>query len=287
MFAALVFIATYAVVAIGRLPGARLDRAGAALIGASLMVASGTLSLDEAYRAVDLGTITLLLGMMIVVANLRFAGFFGLAARAIAQHARHPVILLLGVVAVSGGLSAFLVNDTVCLMLTPVVAEAALALARNPLPYLLAVAMASNIGSAATITGNPQNMMIGSLSRIPYGSFAAALAPVAALGLGVAALLLVVSFPAEFLDPGAPDADPAPGARQPRAAGERRWPPQRRWWCFSFSVSRPPRSRSLPARCCCLPGDQAGARLCRDRLVAAADVRGPVHRRRRRPRRRC
>ncbi|HUZ72499.1 MAG TPA: anion transporter [Stellaceae bacterium] len=199
MLAALIFIATYAVVAIGRLPGARLDRAGAALIGASLMVASGTLSLDEAYRAVDLGTITLLLGMMIVVANLRFAGFFGLAARVIAQHARHPLILLLGIVVVSGGLSAFLVNDTVCLMLTPVVAEAALALARNPLPYLLAVAMASNIGSAATITGNPQNIMIGSVSRIPYVTFAAALAPVAALGLGVAVAILVVSFPREFL----------------------------------------------------------------------------------------
>ena len=81
VIAVVIFVATYAVIALGRLPGARLDRAGAALIGASLMVASGTLSLDEAYRAIDLDTLTLLLGMMIVVANLRFAGFFGLAAR--------------------------------------------------------------------------------------------------------------------------------------------------------------------------------------------------------------
>ena len=186
-------------IALGRLPGARLDRAGAALIGASLMVASGTLTLDEAYRAIDPATVTLLLGMMIIVANLRFSGFFGLCAALIARHARHPVVLLLGIIAVSGALSAFLVNDTVCLMLTPLVAEAVLALRRNPVPYLLAVAMASNVGSAATITGNPQNIIIGSLSRIPYGTFAAALSPVAAAGLAVTAVLIVLSFRAEFL----------------------------------------------------------------------------------------
>jgi len=199
VLAALVFVATYIVIAFGRLPGARLDRAGAALLGASLMVATGALTLDEAYRAIDLDTITLLLGMMIVVANLRFAGFFGLAALAIARHARHPLLLLLGTIAVAGVLSAFFVNDTVCLMLTPLVAEAVLALDRNPIPYLLAVAMASNIGSVATITGNPQNIMIGSISHIPYADFAAALAPVAAAGLGVAAVLLVAAFPREFL----------------------------------------------------------------------------------------
>jgi len=199
VLAALIFVATYAVIAFGRLPGARLDRAGAALVGASLMVATGTLSLEEAYRAIDLDTITLLLGMMIVVANLRFAGFFGLAALAIARHARHPVLLLLGIIAVAGLLSAFFVNDTVCLMLTPLVAEAVLAIGRNPLPYLLAVAMASNIGSVATITGNPQNIMIGSVSHIAYDDFAAALAPVAAAGLGILAALLIAAFPREFL----------------------------------------------------------------------------------------
>ena len=121
--AVLVFAATYIVIAIGKLPGFYLDRAGAALIGASLMVASGTLSLDAAFRAIDPATIVLLLGMMILVANLRFSGFFGLAAVAIARFARHPVPLLVGVIVVSGALSAFLVNDTVCLMLTPLVAR--------------------------------------------------------------------------------------------------------------------------------------------------------------------
>jgi Na+/H+ antiporter NhaD/arsenite permease-like protein len=199
VLAALIFVATYAVIAIGRFPGARLDRAGAALVGASLMVASGTLSLPEAYRAIDLDTITLLLGMMIVVANLRFAGFFGLAAAAIARHARRPVLLLAGIVAVSGTLSAFLVNDTVCLMLAPLVAETAIALGRTPLPYLLAVAMASNIGSTATITGNPQNIVIASVSHISYVDFAAALSPVAAAGLGIAAVAIIIAFPREFL----------------------------------------------------------------------------------------
>jgi len=199
MLAALIFVATYVVIALGRAPGLRLDRTGAALLRASLMVASGTLSLDEAYRAIDLDTLTLLLGMMIVVANLRIAGFFQLAAGWVGMHARRPALLLVGVTLVSGALSAFLVNDTVCLMLTPLVAEAAIAMRRRPEPYLFGVAMASNIGSTATITGNPQNMIIGSLSHIPYGTFAAALAPAAAAGLAVAALFIVLSFPREFL----------------------------------------------------------------------------------------
>ena len=157
LLAALIFLATYVVIAFGRAPGLRLDRAGAALLGASLMMASGTLTLEEAYRAIDIDTLVLLLGMMIIVANLRFAGFFQLAAAWVSRHARRPALLLLGVVLVSGLLSAFLVNDTVCLMLTPLIAETTIALRRRPLPYLLALAMASNIGSVATITGNPQN----------------------------------------------------------------------------------------------------------------------------------
>jgi Na+/H+ antiporter NhaD/arsenite permease-like protein len=195
---ALIFAATYLVVAFGRLPFLRIDRTGAALIGASLMVASGTLSLQEAYRAVDFDTITLLLGMMIIVANLRLSGFFGLATGFIAKHASRPFWLLAGIVLVSGLLSAFLVNDTVCLMLTPLVVEVGRKLKRNPVPYLLALATASNIGSVATITGNPQNMMIGSFSGIGYSRFAAALAPVAILGLVLAVGLVWVTHRDEF-----------------------------------------------------------------------------------------
>ncbi|HVM78060.1 MAG TPA: anion transporter [Stellaceae bacterium] len=214
--ALLIFLATYAVVAVGRLPGLRLDRAGAAIIGASLMVGVGALSLEEAYRAVDLNTLVLLLGMMILVANLKLAGFFALAADATARAARGPLGLLAGVVAVAGVLSAFLVNDTVCLMLTPLVAELARTLRRNPVPYLLAVAMSSNIGSTATITGNPQNIMIGSFSGIPYARFAAALTPVAAIGLAIVFVLIVLAFRREFLA-GARFAPPALAVRIHRA----------------------------------------------------------------------
>ncbi|HEY3918503.1 MAG TPA: anion transporter [Stellaceae bacterium] len=196
-----IFAATYIVVAIGRLPFLRLDRAGAALLGAALMVASGTLSLDEAYRAIDWGTITLLLGMMLIVANLRLSGFFSLVTGFAARQARTPLLLLGGVVLISGVLSAFLVNDAVCLMLTPLVIETAKRLDRHPLPYLLGVAMASNIGSVATITGNPQNMMIGSFSGIAYGDFAAALAPVAAVGLVLVLAFIAAAHRRDFFRP--------------------------------------------------------------------------------------
>jgi Na+/H+ antiporter NhaD/arsenite permease-like protein len=196
--AIVIFLATYVVIAAGRLPGFRLDRAGAALIGASLMVASGVMTMAEAYKAIDLDTIVLLLGMMIVIANLRLSGFFALVSEQVARHARHPLALLAAIILVSGFFSAFLVNDTICLMLTPLVLELVLALRRNPVPYLLAIAFASNIGSAATITGNPQNIMIGSFSAIPYGSFLAALAPVSLAGLAVTLALIALAFRKEF-----------------------------------------------------------------------------------------
>jgi Na+/H+ antiporter NhaD/arsenite permease-like protein len=193
-----VFSATYIVIAIGKLPGFYLDRAGAALLGASLMVGLGVLSLDQALRSIDFDTIALLLGMMIVVGNLRLSGFFRLVTNWVVTRARHPLLLLAAVIFTSGLFSAFLVNDTVCLALTPVVLDLVLRLRRDPMPYLLAVAMASNAGSVATITGNPQNIMIGSFSRIPYGAFAASLSPVAAIGLIVTFALIALFHPGEF-----------------------------------------------------------------------------------------
>jgi Na+/H+ antiporter NhaD/arsenite permease-like protein len=197
--ALLIFVATYGVVGFGRLPWFRLDRTGAAFLGAVLMVASGALSLAEAYRAIDLDTLALLLGMMIVVASLRLAGGFQLLAAWAVRRARHPLLLLAVVVGVSGVLSAFLVNDTICLVLTPLVLDVVKRLGRRPVPYLLAIAMAANVGSVATITGNPQNMIIGSLSRIPYGVFTARLAPVAAIGLLATLVLIAIIWREEFL----------------------------------------------------------------------------------------
>jgi Na+/H+ antiporter NhaD/arsenite permease-like protein len=206
--AILIFTATYAVIAIGKLPGSRLDRAGAALLGASLMLATGLLSLEEAYRAIDVDTIALLLGMMIIVAHIRLSGFFNLVGNWIVTRAGHPIVLLVGVILISGFFSAFLVNDAICLALTPLVLDFVTRLRRKPLPYLLAVPMASNIGSTATITGNPQNIMIGSFSQIPYGTFAGALWPVAAIGLLLTFALLIAFFPSEFLTRARAHAEP-------------------------------------------------------------------------------
>src|ERR1051325_8916897 len=181
--ALLIFLGTYLVLAIGRLPGFRVDRTGAAIIGAALMVASNVLTLEEAWAAINSETILLLFGMMIVVANLRLSGFFTWVSALVVEHAHQPVILLSAIVAVAGVFSAFFVNDTMCLVLTPLVLEIARLLRRNPVPYLLAVATASNIGSVATITGNPQNMLIGSFSGITYLDFIWHLGPIALAGL--------------------------------------------------------------------------------------------------------
>jgi Na+/H+ antiporter NhaD/arsenite permease-like protein len=193
-----IFAITYLVLAIGRLPGFWLDRAGAALVGASLMIAVGVMPLEEAPKAIDFDTIILLLGVMIVVANLRLSGFFHLVNSWVVTRARYPIVLLTAVVLVSGVLSAFLVNDTICLVLTPLVLDLITRLRRNPVPYLLAVAMASNIGSTATITGNPQNMIIGSLSQISYSAFAAALSPIAGIGLALTVALIAFAYRSEF-----------------------------------------------------------------------------------------
>ena len=196
--ALLIFSGTYLVLAIGRLPGFRVDRTGAAIIGASLMLAFNVLTVDEAYRAVNYDTIVLLFGMMIVVANLRISGFFTAVSAWVVEHAHRPMVLLSSVVLVAGVFSAFFVNDTMCLVLTPLVLEITTRLQRNPIPYLLAVAMAANIGSTATITGNPQNMLIGSYSHIPYTVFAARLAPIAAIGLALTVAVIAVVYRKEF-----------------------------------------------------------------------------------------
>ena len=200
MIALAIFLGTYLVLAIGTFPGLRIDRTGAAIIGASLMIGSGVLTFDEAIQAVDHSTLVLLFGMMIVVANLRLSGFFRMVSAWAVRHAHHPLTLLAAIVVVSGVFSAFFVNDTMCLVLTPLVVEVTTTLRRNPLPYLLAVAMASNVGSVATVTGNPQNMMIGSLSGIPYRDFVAALTPVAAIGLLLTFAVIALLFPKEFRD---------------------------------------------------------------------------------------
>jgi Na+/H+ antiporter NhaD/arsenite permease-like protein len=247
-----IFAATYLVIANGKLPGFHLDRAGAALLGEPHDWIGCALA-RSSYRAVDFDTIALLLGMMIVVANLRLSGFFRLVNNWVVTRARHPFALLAAIVLVAGSLSAFLVNDTICLVTTPLVLEVITRLRRKPVPYLLAIAMASNIGSTATITGNPQNMIIGSLSHIPYGAFAASLWPVAAAGLGLAALLIALIYPGEFLARERLPAIASIPARHHTPLVVKSVLTMGAMTPCSLPANRSPRLRSWAARCCCSP----------------------------------
>jgi Na+/H+ antiporter NhaD/arsenite permease-like protein len=177
-----IFIGSYVVFALGKFPRMKIDRPGAAIIGGVLMVAFRIVGAPEALASIDFATIVLLFSMMLLVANLRLAGFFDWIAEWLIERL-HPHHLMPTVIFTTGLLSAFLVNDIVCLVMTPFVVHMTRRLGVPPIPYVVAVATASNIGSVATITGNPQNMLIGSLSGIPYVEFIAHLGPVALVGL--------------------------------------------------------------------------------------------------------
>jgi Na+/H+ antiporter NhaD/arsenite permease-like protein len=136
--------------------------------------------------------------MMIVVANLRLSGFFAIATTWVIDHTKRPLPLLCAITATAGVFSAFLVNDAICLVLAPLVFDLTSRMRRDPVPYLLAVAMASNVGSVATITGNPQNILIGGFSHIPYATFALVLGPVALIGLVLTVALIALSHQREM-----------------------------------------------------------------------------------------
>jgi Na+/H+ antiporter NhaD/arsenite permease-like protein len=178
-----IFAFTYLVLAVGKFPGLKLDRTGAALAGGLLMVVTGSLSESQALAAIDFHTLLLLLGMMIIVANLRFSGAFALVARWLLERAHSGYGLLAMTVLASGVLAAFFINDVVCLSLAGPLIEVARILEIDAAPLLLALATGSNIGSAATVTGNPQNMIVAGFAGIGYSAFAIRLAPVALAGL--------------------------------------------------------------------------------------------------------
>jgi Na+/H+ antiporter NhaD/arsenite permease-like protein len=189
-----IFCLTYLLISGRQLKILPLNRPAAALLGTVLMVACGVLTPEEAYRAVDYDTLVLLLGMMLISAYLCLAGFFDWAADWILRRARTPQALLVHLIFTAGVLSALLVNDIICLMLTPLVV-AVMVRGKLPLvPYLLALAMSANLGSVATLVGNPQNMIIGHLSRIPFLQFSASMVPVALAGLVVQYAILRAGF---------------------------------------------------------------------------------------------
>src|SRR5688572_23247502 len=185
-------------VAIGRWPKLRMNRATIALVGATALIAIGVIPLPRAFEAVDWNTIVLLFAMMVLNVNLRIAGFFHLITSRVIRLAKTPRRLLALVILVSGVLSAIFLNDTIALMMTPLVLELALTLRRNPIPYLVALVTAANAGSVAAITGNPQNMLVGMSSGISFVSFTAALAPVAVASLLVIWLIMIAVYRTEF-----------------------------------------------------------------------------------------
>ena len=185
-------------VAIGRFPRLRMNRATIALVGSTILVIVGAIPLEKAYAAIDLDTIVLLLSMMILTINLRLSGFFELVVNRVARFARNTRQLLFLVIMSAGILSALFLNDTIVIMFTPLVLEVSAALKRNPIPYLMGLATAANVGSTATIIGNPQNMLIGMSSKISFVSFAGYLTPVALAGLLVVYLAIIFVYRKEF-----------------------------------------------------------------------------------------
>ncbi len=213
-----IFLFTYLFIAGTRLPFVKLDRPGGALLGAVLMVVAGVVTPAEVFGhsddptrwAIDFDTLVLLLGMMMLASYLTEAAFFRTAGYYAVRLARTPRMLLVAVAAISAVLSAFLVNDTVCLMLTPLVLAAVADAKLPPVPYLLAVCMASNAGSAATFTGNPQNMLIQGASGIPYATFAAYMTLPALVSTAVVIGILLRVFRSELPDRGFEPHPPPP-----------------------------------------------------------------------------
>jgi len=188
------FILTYLLIASRRLSLLPIGRPAGALLGAVLMVTVGALTPKESYAAIDYDTIVLLFGTMVLTVYLELAGFFEWLASHVLLLAKTPRGLLLATSLLSGLLSALLVNDTVCLFLTPVIISACIR-ANLPMgPYLIALATSANIGSSATLVGNPQNMIIGSFSGFPFTQFLLYAGPAAAVGLFLNMGLLLLYY---------------------------------------------------------------------------------------------
>ena len=204
----IIFAATYLLIAVQRLPFIRLNRPAASLLGAVAMVAFGVITMRQAYAAIDLDVLVFLLGLMLIVGYLEVGQFFEWAAAWVLRHARTPPRLLAGVVLGGGLLSALFVNDTICLVMTPVLLAALAPISVRPTPYLLGLAMGANVGSVLTVTGNPQNMLVGIWSGTTFGGFALHMLPVAVGGLAITYGVLRLAFRAELAEP-FPEAPPS------------------------------------------------------------------------------
>lgn len=192
--ALIIFIFTYILIAGQNIPRVHINRPSGALLGAVAMVLFGVISLKEAYSAIDLDTILFILGMMIIVAYAEVSGFFQIAENFILRKAKTAAALLLFLILSSGLLSSLFMNDTICLLFTPIILRLTHKTNLNPIPYLIGLATSSNIGSVMTIIGNPQNMLIGLYSKIPFLEFLKILAPITIIGLIINFLIIYIVY---------------------------------------------------------------------------------------------
>ncbi len=182
-FVLTVFVVTYLGMAFGRFPGVRIDRTGIALLAAIVLLAAGALDREQVVAAIDFPTLFILFGLMILSAQYAASGFYDWCALRIATAAQSPAVLLGITVAVAGGLSAVLANDVVVFAMTPLLCAGLKGRGLDPRPFLIALAGAANAGSAATIIGNPQNILIGQAGDLEFWTFVGACGVPALLGL--------------------------------------------------------------------------------------------------------
>ncbi len=180
-----IFVLAYLGIAIGEIPGLGVDRTGVALLGAMLMVATGTVSFADASHAIDGGTLVLLFGLMVLSAQYRLGGFYSAVALRAARSGLGARGFLAFTLVASAVLSALLSNDVICLVLTPIVLEITSRRGWNPVPFLLGLAAAANVGSAATVIGNPQNMFIGQRADLGFAPFLAWCGPPSVVSLAL------------------------------------------------------------------------------------------------------
>jgi Na+/H+ antiporter NhaD/arsenite permease-like protein len=206
-----VFVLVYAGMILGEIPGLALDRTGIALLGAIAIVATGRLTVDQAWRAIDVHTLALLFGLMVMSAQFRLGGFYAETVRRIGAHAGAPETLLLWVVIAAGAMSSVLANDIVCLAMAPILIDVCARRHLTPYPFLIGLACASNVGSAATLIGNPQNMFIGESLQLSFGGYMLDGGPPAMLGLAATWLIIRSQWSSRWVD----EREPRIDRRQP------------------------------------------------------------------------
>jgi Na+/H+ antiporter NhaD/arsenite permease-like protein len=180
-----IFAATYVAMAIGRIPGLRTDRAGSSLVAAAAVIALAGTSLEQAVGWIDLPTLALLFGLMVLSAQFGISGFYEYCADRITHAAGSPERLLAVTILVTGGLSAILANDIIAYAVPPLLCLGLRARRLNPLPFLIGLAAATNVGSAATVIGNPQNILIGQVGELDFWRFLGVCGVPALIGLAV------------------------------------------------------------------------------------------------------